>query len=91
MPNDLGLFDVLGNVEEWCQNRYENNPTADVGPGPTNQPQMVIRGGSFASDAPSVRSVRRMSNPPQSGRPLLGFRVARTLVTPASAYRKGSP
>ena len=30
-PNDLGLFDTLGNVYTWCQERYKDNPQSNSG------------------------------------------------------------
>jgi formylglycine-generating enzyme required for sulfatase activity len=84
-PNDFGLFDMLGNALEWCQDAYAPYP-----PDPpiedredkrpiTALDKRVLRGGSFASGAEAVRSAARFSRPPQFRSPLAGLRVARTL------------
>ena len=62
--NQWGLFDMYGNVSEWCQDIYaaeyygtappENDPT-----GPTTGPRRVLRGGNFMSPASSCRSSYR--------------------------------
>ena len=62
--NQWGLFDMYGNVSEWCQDIYaaeyygnappENDPT-----GPTTGPRRVLRGGNFMSQASSCRSSYR--------------------------------
>ena len=56
-PNELGLYDMSGNVLEWCQDyegQYSSNPDTDpIGP---NYGQLrVCRGGSWASSAPECR------------------------------------
>jgi formylglycine-generating enzyme required for sulfatase activity len=94
-PNDLGLFDLYGNVAEWCL-----NPAFQVlkqeGKGWTNDGPIdaklvrpgelwVVRGGAF-NDAPRrLRSAAWTSQPSEIGSPFIGFRVARTVVdlTPA--------
>jgi hypothetical protein len=84
-PNDFGLFDMQGNVREWCQDRalfYKKDRewTGD----PENLGKLissqsrVLRGGSFLSDARGVRSAARANNRPDYRTTGYGFRVART-------------
>jgi formylglycine-generating enzyme required for sulfatase activity len=86
-PNDHGLFDMLGNAWEWCQDAYAPYPQ---GPGgqmvedrEDKQPitavqDRVLRGGGFVSGAGEARSAARFKFPPQAPYPLAGLRVART-------------
>ncbi len=64
LPNDFGLFDVLGNVKEWCQGSYKENPVA----GPDREDDddakviyVVARGGCYADRA--MLSVPRIAIP----------------------------
>ncbi|MBI3837012.1 MAG: SUMF1/EgtB/PvdO family nonheme iron enzyme [Planctomycetia bacterium] len=85
-PNDFGLFDMHGNVWEWCGEHwtsYFEKPTdhdsADltVVDAASNR---VLRGGSFDSAAKAVRSAfRDRFEKPQFGSDEIGFRIARTL------------
>jgi formylglycine-generating enzyme required for sulfatase activity len=85
-PNDLGLFDMQGNVYTWCQERYKSYPQ---GPGEeaeediysTNtQNSRVLRGGSFIYQASLVRSAFRNLYVPALRYNYGGFRPARTFT-----------
>ena len=82
-PNDLGMFDMLGNAWEWCHDArasYPPGPAEDQEqPGPVTAAQeRVLRGGGFFSAAPDLRSAHRIGFHPQVSFSLAGFRVART-------------
>ena len=65
-PNELGLYDMIGNVFEWCSDRYgEYSSEAQSDPvGPNSGSYRVYRGGSWIFDARYCRSsYRDRSNP----------------------------
>ncbi|MGO8750691.1 MAG: protein kinase domain-containing protein [Thermoguttaceae bacterium] len=85
-PNDFGLFDMLGNAAEWCQDRYGRYPgtegeaaTADQDPAAAiaDRDARVVRGGAFRDTADGLRSASRDKSPPSQRRDTIGFRVAR--------------
>jgi formylglycine-generating enzyme required for sulfatase activity len=81
-PNDFGLFDMLGNAMEWCQDRYDpQRPGRSVEDHPaiTDDSKRVLRGGSFLFQPPYVRSARRLKDQPNYRDYSVGFRPARTL------------
>jgi formylglycine-generating enzyme required for sulfatase activity len=87
-PNDLGLFDSLGNVWCWCQDKYGDYPNmtgdeaVDDKEGDLNvmkDDRRVLRGGSFYVEASFVRSAYRLGNVPADRDYNSGFRAARTL------------
>jgi formylglycine-generating enzyme required for sulfatase activity len=79
-PNRYGLYDMLGNVSEWCNDWF--GPVHQVEPfdppGPTTGTSRVIRGGSFADQAGAVGSGVRGNGQPHLASPTVGFRIART-------------
>jgi len=88
-PNDLGLFDVYGNVWEWIQDPWEPYPTDSLSSirEDTESVTRIVsarhkrprRGGSFAYEASYLRSAHRGSYIPDERRDNVGFRIARTI------------
>jgi formylglycine-generating enzyme required for sulfatase activity/tRNA A-37 threonylcarbamoyl transferase component Bud32 len=87
-PNDLGLFDMHGNVWCWCQDLFKEYPetkgqeAADVMEDTlmvTNDQERVLRGGSFDRPPPFVRCAWRDWNHPWNRFSRLGFRATRTI------------
>ena len=87
LPNELGLFDMLGNVYEWCHEQYysypqgENNATTDnitMLLSIKEQNPRILRGGTFIYPPAWVRSASRIRNAPSIRNSDIGFRPSRT-------------
>jgi formylglycine-generating enzyme required for sulfatase activity len=80
--NSYDLYDMHGNVSEWCNDRYgvyssesQTNPT-----GPEDGSDRVIRGGSWYSEAINCRSAFRYHYSTDFSNHLIGFRVVRGVI-----------
>ena len=82
-PNGLGLYDMMGNVWEWCsdwydRDYYENSPAKNP-EGPSEGSTRVLRGGGWKSKPDHIRTVNRNDFVPTSKKfANIGFRLARS-------------
>jgi formylglycine-generating enzyme len=79
LPNELGLYDILGNAAEWCQDwygkdYYGNSPLTDP-KGPETGTARVVRGGAFLHQARHCRVSHRVAGTPSYRNYIIGFRV----------------
>jgi formylglycine-generating enzyme required for sulfatase activity len=81
--NAWGLYDMHGNVWEWCQDWYDkyyykNSPTTDP-PGPSTGSMKATRGGCWSYFAIRCRSTSRAHPTPDARDEIKGFRLVRTI------------
>ena len=95
LPNAWGLYDMHGNVWEWCLDSWNAIGKSDarqLGAGELTQvsvPNRVVRGGSYASFANECRSASRSSRKSSGSYDDVGFRVCCVAETAASPKGKG--
>jgi formylglycine-generating enzyme required for sulfatase activity len=80
-PNAWGLYDMSGNVAEWCQDWYQSNyyelsPAIDP-PGPARGRVRVYRGGSYGSFPDTLRAAYRAGGNPDTKGYQTGLRLVR--------------
>jgi formylglycine-generating enzyme required for sulfatase activity len=76
-PNAWGVYDLHGNLGEWCADWYGNpypNGDATDPSGPPSGQSKVIRGGAWGDDPINVRSAYRNANGPDGAHDGIGFR-----------------
>lgn len=83
LPSDHRVYDLIGNVWEWCYDFYdpiEDHPATVHNPhGPTQGLDRIVRGGSFVTTVSEWNLGYRSSMRPESHSRFTGFRVARSL------------
>ncbi len=80
LVNELGIFDLGGNVSEWCWDWKDDYPADSVTDpaGPPSGTFRVIRGGNWAAYEKSCRTTDRAISNPNNRNDQIGFRVVRT-------------
>lgn len=80
-PNGLGLYDMTGNVREWCQDWYDENYYGKKGPkndpvgGEDTEGRRTLRGGDWEREAKNMRNSTRNGNATDLRTSLYGFRL----------------
>jgi formylglycine-generating enzyme len=78
--NELGIYDMSGNVEEWCADYYGKNygskNSVENPTGPSGGNAHVVRGGSYQNGTEELAVTRRAAYVPNTKSMALGFRLA---------------
>jgi len=74
-PNAWGLFDMHGNVAEWCEDAYASDPSKAAAAAAVEDAPRSVRGGSWNDRAVNSRSGNREKDLPTKGSMFVGFRA----------------
>lgn len=76
-PNAWGLYDMYGNVQEWCMDGYAKYSQGNITDpqGPTSGDSRILRGGAWGDDYPMVRSSYRNAAGADDATPGTGLRL----------------
>jgi formylglycine-generating enzyme required for sulfatase activity len=93
LPNDFGLYDMAGNVSEWCEDAYNEAAMPVVWDlNPTyyndNEPRKVVRGGSWKDIAYYLETGTRNFEYQDSARSYIGFRCAMIMLGDTESNRR---
>jgi len=76
IPNSYGLFEMAGNVSEWCEDTFSVSPKTDG----LSTPEKIVRGGGWTDQKPDACGVAfRTGSPPESTSKARGFRLLRRI------------
>ena len=89
--NDYGLYDMAGNVAEWCNDAFAENSVPliwDLNPTfiDDNEPRKLIRGGSWKDIAFYIETGSRTYEYQDSARSFIGFRCVMTYLGRSSGF-----
>ncbi len=82
-PNGFGLYDMAGNIQEWCwdwEGAYPSGPVTNPGGAPTGGKRLTRGGSWFSFGGYSVRNARRDPKDQEFSYFDIGFRLARSVV-----------
>lgn len=85
--NPFGLYDMVGNVREWCGDLFDSGDTYPTGTvidpqGPTSGGSVIVRNGDYGDGGVVCRSAARISSGPSAKAKYIGFRTVLAPVVP---------
>ncbi len=90
-PNRIGLYDLLGNVAEWCEDRFgPYSASANTDPIGREGARHVVRGGSWGDPAARIRAADRVAARPEMRSAYVGFRLAVPALWPGGSEPGGN-